>query len=499
MGILDRDPSNYDYTKAKKEADAIVTATVIGFAATRALLSQPFSFDMQDADKPTAGDDFAREVAKWDMLLDAVSHVLGGLHHLVAHNAFADNLRLADIRDAVQDGVAPTTGAISNQGRDSTITGRPGGASLEAARRWRRTWMPPIEGAEPEYAGRGAYTGVCDDPLRLDCWLNYAVEPDRSTLANLATREFGENLVLVPEVKPLDRYPTKMLKLAPNDLERFRPADDSTWLAAKQKDDPEKAAELMFGEIHSSNEKDPPIGFGVANDPQAKLIGYVHGMCQAVVESTKRGPWCVAHEHAIGLATTKLASCFACTTYMYAAGFPPSSCHLGRGESWVPPPEDGDAGAALLTKSINSRWHIECAHYLLLGARLLHEYFRGDGLEHPNNEYAPIVASIAGILDGDSIALTLTRDLARLVTIGGNLFLDALVHHDSDYVRMMNVLGISDLDGEDVARYQRVLIDAAELPEARKLEVAMKAMRDIRKYRPQWARAELARQAERKK
>jgi hypothetical protein len=45
-----------------------------------------------------------------------------------------------------------------------------------------------------------------------------------------------------------------------------------------------------------------------------------------------------AYEVAVGFETSKLASCFGCTTFMYANGAPPSFMHFGRAESWVPIP-----------------------------------------------------------------------------------------------------------------------------------------------------------------
>jgi hypothetical protein len=59
-------------------------------------------------------------------------------------------------------------------------------------------------------------------------------------------------------------------------------------------------------------------------------------MIQAIYESAWTGPWCTPYEIAVGTETTKLASCFTCTLFMYANGYPPSAIHLGQGASWVP-------------------------------------------------------------------------------------------------------------------------------------------------------------------
>jgi hypothetical protein len=503
MGILNRDPAAYDYATAKKEADTIVTAVVVGFAATRALLGQPFSFDMQDSDKPDDKGEFARLVAKWDMLLDCVDHVLIGLRVLIGHNTYADNLTSDDIARAVQDGVNPTSGEVSNEGRMHTITGTPGGEQLSTRDRWRRPWMNLIENRDPEYWGFGAYTGVCDDPIRSDRWLNPLLQrPAPNSLANLTDLSHAEHIVLVPTVDRIVRMPTLAYKIDPgafnqgqpnSNFGRYKPANVSTWRTAKGDDT------LAYGEINKSNEQQPPIGLNVNNsfvlsqdDRNSKIIGYVHGMCQAIVESAKRGPWCVAHEHAIGDVTNKLASCFACTTFMYASGFPASSSHFGRAESWVPPvAPQNNAGVAALSNALAYRWHAQIFGYLTLGARLLQEYFKGDGNRHPHNAYAPLVDQLLAALaynygNGDAQALTANYDLNSIVTSGGNFYLDALTHHDQDYPRMLNVLGLAEIEPEDLLHYQALLYENVTKPRAVQLELARKFMRDTRIYHPDW-------------
>ncbi len=70
------------------------------------------------------------------------------------------------------------------------------------------------------------------------------------------------------------------------------------------------------------------------------VAGYVHGMIQAVydVEWHKSQPGAKSggtpYEIAVGEKTSKLASCFTCSIFMEATGYPASSTHLGKGESW---------------------------------------------------------------------------------------------------------------------------------------------------------------------
>lgn len=499
MGIIDRDPGKFVYADVKMEADTIVAATIVGFSATRALLAEPFAFTMQD--DPDRPDQFVKDFAKWGLMLDTLQQVLRGLYPLVAHNTYASNLRPEDLFNATREVVAPTSDDISNRDRENSITGRPGGDGLEEADRYRRPWMNFIEGATAEYAGRGAYTGVCDDPMRVDRWINPNVVPDISTIANINDRDFLAEHPMVPKVDPVPRMPTAARTIQPTtnkDMGRYKPTEITEWLKAKGKALDENG---MYGQIVTSNTKPPPEGLSLVVD-KAKIAGYAHGMCQAIVEANRRGPWCVAHEHAIGLNTNKLASCFACTTFMYASGYPPSACHIGRAESWVPPSETvDDAASAKLTVAIDARWHTQCFYYLLLGARLLCDYFRGDGLRNPNNGYVKVVNDLLAAIaeqyrKGEKTALSSDYDMKKVVETGGNFFLDALCIHESENVRLLNVLGLTDTTTEGVRRYQEAL---ATLPRDDKAayETAIGVViRDIRNYLPQWARDEYKRQKE---
>jgi len=178
------------------------------------------------------------------------------------------------------------------------------------------------------------------------------------------------------------------------------------------------------------------------------VVGYTHGMIQAIYDATQRGPWCTPFEIAVGRETTKMASCFLCSMFMYAAGFPPSAIHLGQGASWVPfyelSPESGkgskgskDLNALSGTYSpvldtvigaLNNKWRIECRQHLQLGLTILQE--------------------------DDYIALT-TGTMHRMRTVelaeflaarpddvfaGANLILDAVTVHDGEITRITRTL-----------------------------------------------------------
>ena len=67
-----------------------------------------------------------------------------------------------------------------------------------------------------------------------------------------------------------------------------------------------------------------------------------HGMVQAMVNyKSNMDTNSVIFEIALGEGTTKVSSCFPCSTYMAASGTPASSIHLGRGDNWnIPPGND---------------------------------------------------------------------------------------------------------------------------------------------------------------
>jgi len=144
---------------------------------------------------------------------------------------------------------------------------------------------------------------------------------------------------------------------------------------------------------------------------------------------------------AVGSKTRKLASCFACTTYMWASGFPASSTHLGRGESWGVLP-DGTLGAGedhtfsdesegaseqAIARSMNIRWHTQIYHFLRQGSRLFEGY--------------RLAMSPGHRTAADLLAQRVERPGADGLVNGGNLFLDALTFHKNDTDRLLATLG----------------------------------------------------------
>src|SRR5207247_9994512 len=159
------------------------------------------------------------------------------------------------------------------------------------------------------------------------------------------------------------------------------------------------------------------------------IVAYTHGMIQAIYKAYALGPSCTPYEIAVGSDTKKMASCFPCTLFMVAQGYPPTSTHLGRGESWAPLYRPYNPGGAeefnepAVIRDLNNSWRERCAEYLHLGAAIL------DG------------ASIAS--DHEAAKDALLRYLETNAADNGApaaVILDALTVHDSESARLDRTL-----------------------------------------------------------
>ncbi len=359
----------------KTEADVIVTATVLGFIGTRWWLGQPCSFEIEH---PTLGEDeekFLKDTEGFLNVMSAMSTVLGKID--------------PSMEKFLKDSQSP-------EGKPGElITGHAGGQSLPSQQRHRamnsalaRLIAQNAKDAPSRnlYQGRGAYTGMIDDPVNHQ-WLVQATK-----------------------------------RVINGDHTRWHPSGRNDW-----------------GLIQGNT---GPAPDGMGQLPQSKrqdeIIGYIHGMSSAIVACVRHGPWCTPFEMATGTKTTKMASCFPCCTYMYAAGYPPSSMHLGRGESWVPPAAVFRTGettpmpdtykiAPIIINSLADRWHREVYGYLYLGT---------DYLKKTPNYVADSHKQFI-----THLSIKLGKEIKpNMGKLGGNLFLDALTVHDSDWKRIARTL-----------------------------------------------------------
>jgi hypothetical protein len=369
------------------ESDVIFTAVLVGFALTRAVQEQPFSFDLE----PSAG----------EKDLENLNHAVNGVVALLQ-------------RSGVEGAERYIGAGLSRQHvgmDDNLITGRAGGEHLTPEQRNRRMldvqarnmgqWehdssQPGAEQFQGQYHGVGAYTGMIDDPI-------------------------GSHTLIQPTLRRVIEDPS-----------RWNPHPGGLWGLI--------GTNNRGGESGGNLSADPNEGMGPLRRHQG-IVQYIHGMSWAMREAVRWGPWCTAYEMAVGARTRKLASCFACTTYMWASGFPASSSHLGRGESWGVLPDGTLAGGEdhvfsdesegqleqAIARSMNVRWHTQIYHFLRQGSRLL------DGHR--------LAMSPAHRTAADLLSQHVGRSGADGAVKAGNLFLDALTFHKNDTARLLATIG----------------------------------------------------------
>lgn len=373
---------------AETEADVIFTAVVLGFSLTRVIQQQPFSFDM-DLVGATAAD------------FDALGRAFAGINALLRRSGINDAERY------ITAGASPENRGMAN----NLITARAGGEHLTPEQRNRPMVDPGARGmgawenasAQPggtqyrgQYHGIGAYTGMIDDPI-------------------------GSHTLIQPTIRRVITDPA-----------RWSPNNDVLWGLIGTNNN--------GGEFGGNLSDDPNQGMGPLRRHRG-IVQYVHGMSWAMREAVRWGPWCTAYEMAVGARTVKLASCFPCSTYMWASGFPASSTHLGRGESWGTLP-DGTLGAGEdhtfsgagegaaeqeIARSMNVRWHTQIYHFLRQGSRLLERHRLAMTPRHRD----------AAVL----LARYVENQGAAALTTGGNLFLDAITFHKNDTARINATMG----------------------------------------------------------
>lgn len=146
------------------------------------------------------------------------------------------------------------------------------------------------------------------------------------------------------------------------------------------------------------------------------VVGYTHGMIQAIYEAYDLGPGCTPYEVAVGHVTTKLASCIACTFFMYATGYPPTSIHLGRVDSWVPlyepyKPEGSPlAHEDAVVRDLNTAWYQRCDGFVRTGLAVLTDDVVADSHRSSRDRVATYLdaasdVTVAGVLSLDAISI----------------------------------------------------------------------------------------------
>lgn len=401
------------------EADTIVSAVILGFAGTRFQQKQPCRFDIEhpgpeayeNPDAPV-GERRMKKIVEQDRIRDLEAEFLAEYQDFLnVLSAMSQVLDLTDRRvgDHLRDGQSP-------EGRPGElITGRRGGATrepqdraLEITSEQARKIQEQIRRQEDTghdlYEGRGAYTGLVSDP-------------DHDRLYVESTR------------RVIDRDPT-----------RWHPGTAFTnWGLINAVDG--KTGELINLRSDKNGLGPLPTGVSLAG----ARVGYIHGMCLAVQKCCEWGPNCTPFEVATGTQTTKMASCFPCTTYMYATNYPPSSIHLGRGESWVPPSNAYANGQVKAKRDFAEpgvgtaleQWNRDIFAYLSLGAKYLAkaaQVQRAGGQISFAPDHLPAITALGIWINAHA------RQPGWISTHGGRLFLDALTVHESEWKRAKSLL-----------------------------------------------------------
>jgi hypothetical protein len=365
------------------------------------------------------------------------------------------------------------------------------------------------------YNGRGAYTGFVDNPKAGSAKIKvkkFAVGEDKQV-----------DLVVARQLRVISSETTENLgPLAtarfevPSDLCRWLPPEDSPLWAPRKRagGDTYIPWGMIGGELankayeYGDKSKNPAgdanhdayverVGEKGKNDDPTKrnwadqltwemetiygmrfltipqrdhdILAYPHGLIQATCWAYQQGPAYRPYEIAVGNLTTKLASCFTCSLFLYSVGYPPTAIHLGRGESWTPVfhpyhPEAvqdddvskcvevnpvGDNPLGQVISDLNVQWGAKLTQWLITGLRILSannkvlvkEAYHGtiDTLYEyvlENKTASGWGREHTGIFVPDGKGGT--EDIGSI--IGGILVCDAVTMHDSETKRLDRVL-----------------------------------------------------------
>ena len=359
--------TNSDTSDPKKEADVIMTAVVLGFAASHVKEGTPIRFDMDPIDKDKDFDRLRSVVAKID-------------------KAVVDYLKKNDLEPAgkVNAGLAPdyTKGAVIMGVYQLANQSAPVSVSDPVLSVKGQALYDKIKNQQlTQYTGRGAYTGFVDnkntegntDPVGPRPTARF-LTPDPDTVPSDDPTMRG----LHPRWLPPQGSPFWKPRLRTGTTDSYVPwgligGDDAQ--AAPKPPNVTGATNRADQITQEMSATDQMVFNGVPTG--ADIAAYTHGMIQAIYKSYALGPSCTPYEIAVGAVTTKMASCLPCTLFMVAQGYPPTSIHLGRGESWAPLYQPYNPGGVAednelaVIRDLNNSWRERCSEFLALGVQML--------------------------------------------------------------------------------------------------------------------------------
>ncbi|WP_271952476.1 hypothetical protein [Ruegeria faecimaris] len=417
----------------KLEADYIVAAAIVGHSIEQIRANVDVQFSMEPSDEMPRSDKWSRE---WDQLQQAAQKIgqLAALEIDMQGHSVRAGTAVDHKTGAVIVGVyglaghePPTEGDIRHPEHHLSDKGQVLYDEIK-----QRDRDPAYQ-----YIGLGAYTGFVD---------NGNVEGDTDPVGPMPSARFH-----IPDLDAGDHddnifegwYPRW---LPPEDSALWNPRvrrdthdhDCVGWgiiggdLAqdAPKEGEPDHGATNRSDQITNIMRFDQGMNF-VDESGDEGVKGYTHGMIQAIYKAYHLGPHCTPYEITVGDCTTKLASCFGCTMFMTANGYPPTSTHLGRAESWVPlyepyKPSTSPKAERIVINDLNASFAAYCDKVLRTGMRALSVDNIADAYDH-------CPAALEHVLGGHYSADN---------RVAVSLFLDALTVHDRELSRVRRVLGL---------------------------------------------------------
>ncbi|MFC7480263.1 hypothetical protein ACFQX7_09735 [Luedemannella flava] len=376
----------------KIEADVIMTATILGFTASRFAVGHPVEFAVDPT--PAPNEDPEDRLAE---LREACDRINGALHHY----RFGGEARAVFAPDWHKG--ALITGAVGSSARP--FAARHAVESEATASILRE--LASVTGATSiGYQGRGAYTGFVDDPVG-------------KTPSIQSTMRFT-----VPDRHP-ELYGERWL---PRHF-AYRTEPD-----APARDNSNTPWGLIGGRTEIDGMVDQPAGAG-------DVVGYTHGMIQAIYTCVQRGPWCTPFEIAAGsrprrwrrasrarCSCTRPASRRRRSTWAAASrGCRSTSCRRGG---------DGHRQALAAHRRRHQHGQHPLAHRVRPAPGPGHQDPEPGEMANVAKSHRPAVTLLAGYL----------ARRANDVFVASGLILDAVTVHESETARVTRTLLGEDVD-----------------------------------------------------
>jgi hypothetical protein len=406
--------SNSNESDPQKEADVIMTAAALGFAASYIAQDRPIQFDRDplDVDQKDVTA-FNNAVAKIDK---TIAEYLKK-HGLEPLNKVHAGIAPGYTRGTVIVGVYTLAGRSAPPSVSAPILSAKGQALYDR-----------IKNEDPtivQYTGRGAYTGFVD---------NYNTEGNTDPVGPRPSARFV--------ISPPERTPHVHPRWLP-------PQSSILWSPRKRKGKADSYVPwgMIMGDAAGMDPAQPNMtsatnladqttiemrdkyGMVFNGEPTvADIVAYTHGMIQAIYKAYNLGPSCTPYEIAVGSQTKKMASCLTCTLFMVAAGYPPTSTHLGRGESWAPlyepynPDGSTEPNEPGVIRDLNNAWYSRCTEFVTLGLKILDD-------DHVTEDHRASRDAVRAYMDAHSDQ-----------TVAGTLILDAVTLHSGETDRINRTL-----------------------------------------------------------